>query len=231
MKVEIWSDVVCPFCYIGKRKFENALVNFEGRQDVEIIWHSFQLDPDLKPVPGQTADEWLGLRKGTTTAEGKKMNDGMAAIAREVGLDYKFDIAIVNNTLQAHRLLHLSREYKVQSEMKESLFLAYYTQGKDIGDLNVLFNLGQKLNIPQEALKAMFDSDRFIDEVHQDQEHARQIGVQGVPFFVFNDKYAISGAQPTELFLEVLEKVKEESTPVQIKTDATGFCTPEGDCQ
>lgn len=230
MKVEIWSDVVCPFCYIGKRKFENALNNFEGRQDVEIVWHSFQLDPDLKPVIGQSADEWLGLRKGTTKAEGKKMNDGVAAIAREVGLDYNFDIAIVNNTLQAHRLLHLAREYKVQNKMKESLFLAYYSQGKDIGDLNVLFDLGQKLNIPIEALKATFDSDRFTDEVHQDQEHARQIGVQGVPFFVFNDKYVISGAQPPELFLEVLEKVKKESKLILIKTENEGFCIPNEDC-
>lgn len=230
MIVEIWSDVVCPFCYIGKRKFENALTEFEGKEDVEIVWHSFQLDPGLVPVPGQTADQWLGLRKGTTEAEGKKMNAGMAEIAREVGLEYNFDRAIVNNTMLAHRLLHLAKEHGIQNEMKESLFLAYYTEGKDIGDLKFLFDLGQKQGIPLEALKLTFESDRFVKEVHQDQQQAKEIGVQGVPFFVFNNKYAISGAQPTELFLEVLEKVKAEKKLSVIDTATGGSCTPDGNC-
>ncbi len=109
MKVEIWSDIVCPFCYIGKRKFEKALDAFDAKENVEIVWRSFQLDPDMKFVPGQSVHEYLGKRKGAAAKEGKQMNDSMAAIAKEVGLEYNFDKAIINNTLDAHRLLHLAK--------------------------------------------------------------------------------------------------------------------------
>lgn len=232
MKVDIWSDVVCPFCYIGKRKFENALVEFSGKDEVEIVWHSFQLDPDLIPVAGKSVSQWLADRKGVSDEEGKKMNDSMAGTALKVGLVYDFDKAIVRNTLTAHRLLHLSKEYGVQNEMKERLFRAYYTEGKDIDDLETLVLLGEEIKIPGEIIRTVLGAGKYTAEVLADQQRAQEIGIQGVPFFVFNDKYAVSGAQPTHLFKEVLDKVYEEEHPLKLTgEDGAGFCTPEGVCE
>src|SRR5919199_2789942 len=128
MKVEIWSDIVCPFCYIGKRKFEKALNAFEEKDNVEVVWRSFQLDPDLEYVPGQSIHEYLAQRKGVPMEKGKEMNNYMSNMAKEVGLEYNFDKAIINNTVDAHRLLHFAAKHHLQNEMKERLFSAYYTE-------------------------------------------------------------------------------------------------------
>ncbi|WP_205504058.1 DsbA family oxidoreductase [Rufibacter psychrotolerans] len=230
MKVEIWSDVVCPFCYIGKRRFEKALEGFAAKDKVEVVWKSFQLDPDLKYVPGQSLHEYLGKRKGGTAAEGKQMNDHMAAVAKEVGLDYDLDHAIITNTLDAHRLIHLAHQHHKQDAMKERLLAAYFTQGKNIGDLDTLVQLAEEVGLdPTEAREAL-QSDAFRKDVQLDLYHAQQVGVRGVPFFVFNNKYAVSGAQPTELFQEVLAKVWEEEKPQVLGGEGAGFCTPDGVC-
>ena len=231
MKVEIWSDIVCPFCYIGKRKFEKALEDFEGEEKVNIVWRSFQLDPDMKFVPGQSVHEYLGKRKGTDTAGGKKMNDGMRATAKEVGLAYDFDIAIPNNTMDAHRLLHFAKAKGLQNQMKERLFKAYYTEGKNIGDTETLVKLAAEIGLPAAETTAILQAETYRLQVLEDQHKAQQIGVNGVPFFVFNDKYAVSGAQPAEIFTQVLNKVGEEEKPQLITdTTASGVCTPEGIC-
>lgn len=230
MKVEIWSDIVCPFCYIGKRKFENALKEFVQKDKVEIVWRSFQLDPEMEVMPGQSVDEYLGKRKGTTAAEGKKMNDSMSAVAKEVGLVYNFDKAIINNTLNAHRLLHLAKKSGLQNETKEALFAAYYTDGKNIGDTPTLVAIGESVGLNGLEITAMLQSGEYINEVQLDQIHAQQIGVQGVPFYVFNDKYAVSGAQPTDVFAQVLNKVWEEENPVVQIVSAGKFCTQDGVC-
>lgn len=230
MKVEIWSDIVCPFCYIGKRKFEKALEEFNAKDRVEIIWRSFQLDPDMEYVPEQSVHEYLGRRKGGTTADGRRMNDSMAGMAKEVGLDYDFDNAIINNTLDAHRLLHFAKERNVQNEMKERLFKAYYTEGKNIGDKETLAQLAEEVGLAANEVKTVLSGDAFVDAVRQDQYEAQQVGVRGVPFFVFNDKYAVSGAQPSEVFAQVLEKVWEEEKPALIVTQDKGFCTTDGVC-
>jgi predicted DsbA family dithiol-disulfide isomerase len=230
MKVEIWSDIVCPFCYIGKRKFEKALDDFGAKDKVEIVWRSFQLDPDMQVVPGQSVHEYLGKRKGATATEGKQMNDGMAAIAKQVGLEYNFDKAIINNTLDAHRLLHLAKKHGLQNEMKERLFAAYYTEGKNIGDTETLVSLAVEVGLNAEETKTTLQSDAFTNHVELDQYEAQQVGVQGVPFYVFNKKYAVSGAQPPELFKEVLEKVWEEEKPELVNSGDAGFCTIDGNC-
>ncbi|WP_210463108.1 DsbA family oxidoreductase [Rufibacter roseolus] len=231
MKVEIWSDVVCPFCYIGKRRFEKALKDFPGKGKVEVVWRSFQLDPDLKFVPGQSVHEYLGKRKGSNAAEGKKMNDYMAQMAKEVGLDYDFDKAIINNTFNAHRLLHLAKKHGKQDEMKERLFAAYYTQGRNVGDLDTLVQLGEEVGLNGDEIREVLQSDTYAQEVQQDMYEAQQVGVRGVPFYVFNDKYAVSGAQLSELFREVLDKVWEEEKPQMISGEGAGFCTPDGICE
>jgi predicted DsbA family dithiol-disulfide isomerase len=230
MKVEIWSDVVCPFCYIGKRRFEKALESFEAKEKVEIEWKSFQLDPDLEYVPGQSVHEYLGKRKGTSAIDGKRMNDAMIVMAKEVGLEYNFDKAIINNTFNAHRLLHFAKEKGVQNEMKERLFKAYYTEGKNIGDIDTLARLGEEVGLQAVAIKTILQSDQYAQDVLLDQYQAQQIGARGVPFFVFNNKYAVSGAQPSELFAQVLEKVWEEEKPVLITEEGKDFCTVDGAC-
>ena len=229
MKVEIWSDIVCPFCYIGKRKFENALNSFDQKDKVEIVWRSFQLDADLKQIKGQSVDEYLGIRKGTTTEKGKEMNAYMAGVAKEVGLDYNFDIAIINNTMNAHRLSHLAAKHGIQNTMEEALFDAYYTKGKDIGDVETLTEIGVSAGLIKADIDTLFATDEYTDAVKMDQVEAGQIGVQGVPFFVFNNKYAVSGAQSTDVFKEILAKTWEDEKPV-ITEMPEGFCSVDGVC-
>lgn len=232
MKVEIWSDVVCPFCYIGKRRFEAALKNFTHKDDVEIEWRSFQLDPDAQPVPGQSVHEYLAKRKGVSVAEGKQMNDYMANMAKEVGLEYNFDKAIITNTLNAHRLLHYAKKEGKQNELKETLFAAYYTKGEDLGNLETLVKLAETVGLNGEKVREVLNSDAYKQEVLQDQYEAQQVGARGVPFFVFNNRYAISGAQPTELFTQTLEQTWKETekpkpTPVTGASDANA-CDLDG---
>lgn len=230
MKVEIWSDIVCPFCYIGKRNFEKALADFGGRDRVEVVWRSFQLDPGLKKQEGQSLDQYLAEKKGVPLAEAREMNAFMTNRAKEAGLDYHLDRAILNNTFDAHRLLHLARHKGVQDQLKELLFAAYYTEGKDIGDAGTLIAIAGQAGIPAEEAREVLTGDRYADEVRQDQYEAQQVGARGVPFFVFNNKYAVSGAQPAEVFTQVLEKAGEEEKPMNLTGDAPGFCTPEGVC-
>jgi predicted DsbA family dithiol-disulfide isomerase len=230
MKVEIWSDVVCPFCYIGKRKFEKALEGFVGKDKVEIEWKSFQLDPELDNKEGLSVHAYLGKRKGGTTADGKRMNDHVAAIAKEVGLEYNFDTAILNNTLPAHRLLHFAKEQGEQNALKERLFRAYYTEGKDIADTNTLVQLAAEVGLNAVEAKEVLEQNRFEKAVRADQHQAYRIGVQGVPFFVFNNKYAVSGAQPSEVFAQVLDKVWQEEKPSLVVEQGGGFCDINGNC-
>ena len=230
MKVEIWSDIVCPFCYIGKRKFENALNAFGNKEQVEIIWHSFQLDPDMIPVQGQSVDQYLADRKGVSLKEGKEMNEYMSSIAKEVGLEYNFNKAIISNTMNAHRLLHLAKKEGVQNDVKEKLFAAYYTNGKDVGDTETLIQIGESGGLKGDEIRELLQSNEYIKEVRIDQFRGEQLGVQGVPFFVFNNKYAVSGAQTSEVFSNVLEKVWEEENPLMELTAPAGFCTADGVC-
>ncbi len=230
MKVEIWSDIVCPFCYIGKRKFENALVAFDKKEQVEIVWQSFQLDPDMIPVKGQSVDQYLANRKGVSLKEGRELNGYMSNIAKEVGLEYNFEKAIISNTMNAHRLLHLAKKEGVQNDVKEKLFTAYYTDGKDVGDTETLVQIGESAGLQEDAIRNMLQSNEYIKEVRFDQFRGEQLGVQGVPFFVFNSKYAVSGAQSAGVFSNVLEKVWQEENPLVELTDAAGFCTTDGVC-
>ncbi|MEO6914458.1 MAG: DsbA family oxidoreductase [Chitinophagaceae bacterium] len=227
MNVQIWSDINCPFCYIGKRKFEKALAGFDHKDKVDVEWRSFQLDPDLKMIPGKSIHQYLADRKGITLEKAREMNDFMTNNAKEVGLTYNFDTAILNNSLDAHRLLHLAKKHGLQNDTKEALFKAYYTNGLDIGDHHTLTDIGTSVGIPKEEISAMLDSDLFKEEVEADQSMARQVGASGVPFFVFNNKYAVSGAQPTDLFAEVLNKVWQEEVPAIAEG---AVCGPDGVC-
>ena len=231
MKVEIWSDVVCPFCYVGKRKFENALAQFAHRDQVEVVWHSFELTPDFEPIPGQSIHESLAAKKGVSVAEGKAMSGHMAQVAKEVGLEFNFERTIPANTFKAHQLIHFAAAHGIQDQAKERLFYAYYTEGQNIGDVETLVKLAAEIGLNSEEARQALITGTYAEAVRLDEYHAQQINVRGVPFYVFEDKYAVSGAQPSELFAEVLEKVWEEFKPAKstLVSVADGpACGPDG---
>lgn len=215
MKVEIWSDVACPFCYIGKRRFEAGLRQFGRPGAVEVVWRSFELAPDFEPVPGQSIHEALAAKKGVSPAEGRRLGDHVAGIAREVGLAYDFGRTVPANTFLAHQLVHLGARHGRQDATKERLMAAYYAEGRDLNDPETLVQLGEEAGLEAAEIRQALAAGTYAEAVRHDEYQARQIGVRGVPFFVFEDKYAVSGAQPAELFAEVLGKVWAEAPPAR----------------
>lgn len=210
MKVEIWSDVMCPFCYIGKRRFEEALAGFKHADEVQITWKSYQLNPTLVTDPSINIHQYLADAKGWQLDYAKQVNQQVTEMAEGVGLTYDFDRAIVANSFDAHRFSHLAKQHGLGDAAEEALFKAYFTEGKNIADHEMLVELGTGIGLDAEEVRQALSKDDFADDVKQDIEEARQLGIRGVPFFVFNEKYAVSGAQATEVFLQTLEKAREE---------------------
>jgi predicted DsbA family dithiol-disulfide isomerase len=211
MEIKIWSDVRCPFCYIGKRKFETALAQFENKDDVKITWKSFELDPTLQTMEGVNIYDYFAESKGIQRAEAVDMFNNVTGIAREVGLNFNLEESVLANSFKAHRLIQLAKTRNIGDEIEEVLFRIHFIEGKNIDDDTVLISAGQAVGLEEEVIKAMLDSDDFESEVRIDQLEAQRIGIRGVPFFVFKDKYAVSGAQAPEVFLETLEKAWIES--------------------
>ncbi len=206
MKVEIWSDVICPFCYIGKRKLEKALLQFPQRDNIELLWRSYQIAPHLKSDPSRSMHDYLAEHKGIGLQEAKKLHDYVTQLAAKVGLVYDFDKSVVANSFNAHRFMHFAKHREKQNEVEEKLFHAHFTEGKNIDDYSVLMQLGDEIGLNKNDLKKALEDGSYTNDVKTDIAEARQIGVSGVPFFVFNRKYAISGAQESEVFLQALEK-------------------------
>lgn len=210
LKVEIWSDVMCPFCYIGKRRFELALKDFDRADSIEVEWKSFQLNPNLKTNPHKSLHEYLAEIKGISIEKAKQMNEYVSSMAAQVGLVYNLEKAIVANSFDAHRLAHFMKSKGKQFEAEEALFKAYFTDGKNTADFSTLVQLGVDLGETEEEIMKMLQSNQFNKEVEADLVQARQLGVNAVPFFVFDRRYGISGAQEPTLFLEALTKSFEE---------------------
>jgi predicted DsbA family dithiol-disulfide isomerase len=206
MKIEIWSDVMCPFCYIGKRRFEQALEKFDGKDKVEIEWKSYLLSPEMVTDPEKNMHEFLAGHKGISIAEARDMHGYVTNMAAETGLTYNFDKAIPANSFNAHRLLHFAKEFGKQDETEEALFKAYFTDGKNIDDAATLAEIAASVGLNTAALAEAMGSEAYFQDVVMDVQEAQNIGVRGVPFFVFNRKYGVSGAQDANTFLEVLEK-------------------------
>ena len=204
MKIEIWSDVMCPFCYIGKRQFEKALAQFEKKDEVEIIWKSFQLNPAMKTEPGRNINQYLAEIKGCTVEQAKQLNDRVVKMAEGIGLKYDFDKAVLANSFNAHRLVQLGKKHHKGDLIEEGLFKAYFTEGKNTNDASTLLQIGTEAGLDAAEIKKMLDSDSFSNEVIADIDEARQLGVRGVPFFVKDRKVAVSGAQGAETFLDFL---------------------------
>ncbi|MEZ0539651.1 DsbA family oxidoreductase [Fibrella arboris] len=230
MDVEIWSDVMCPFCYIGKRKFEHALHQFAHKEQVNVIWKSFQLNPDLHTEPGKNINQYLADSKGWSLDQAKQMNDRVTAMASEVGLLYDFDKAVVANSWDAHRLIQLAKQHGLGDAAEEQLFRAYFTEGRDTSDHATLLELGTAIGLDATNVQRMLASDQFADDVKRDVYEAQQVGARGVPFFVLDRRYAVSGAQQPETFLGALNTAWadwEKANPVALTSSTDGpACTP-----
>jgi len=235
MTIEIWSDIVCPFCYIGKTRFDEALKTFEHRDQVEVIWRSFLLNPDQKTDTTISIHQYLVDSKGWTLPHAKEVGKQVTEMAAESGLSFHFDSVIVASSVKAHQLMHLGNKHNLASQLKTLLFRAYFTEGKNIDDKAVLSSLATEVGLPSDAVSEVLSTDKYLVEVNKDIALAQQMGVRGVPFFVYLGKYVVNGAQDTETFKRALNRGWEEfieSNPEQKKIVLKDgvICAPDGKC-
>lgn len=220
LKVDIWSDVVCPWCYIGKRKFEAGVSAFMSATDpapaLEVEFHSFQLSPDMPVDFDGTAADFLVRHKGISEAHARQLQDHVAGIAAGVALDYDFEALRPANTLKAHQVLHLAKTRGLQVEMKERLLAAHFLEGRHVGRDDELADLAGEVGLNRDEVKKSLDLEEFLTAVHQDQQLAARLGIRGVPFFVVDGRYGVSGAQSPEVFTEVLARTttKQEESAI-----------------
>ncbi|MGY1710922.1 DsbA family oxidoreductase [Geodermatophilus sp. SYSU D00758] len=235
VKVEIWSDVVCPWCSIGKRRFEQALSRFPHREAVEVVWRAFELDPTADSAPaGQPAGateyaERLAVKYGTDVASAQRMVDSMTGAAVAEGLEFRFDRAVRANTFDAHQVIHLAGERGVQDAVKERLLRAYFAEGEAVGDRETLVRLAAEAGLDAEEVRAVLADQRYAGAVRADEAEAQALGIRGVPFFVLDRRYGVSGAQPADVLLQALERAWAERSPlVPVSGDDAPACGPDG---
>lgn len=232
MKVKIWSDVRCPFCYIGKHKFEAALEQFPHKDQIEVDWRSFELDPYLKTDPNLNTLDHLAAIKGLDREQVEQMTEYSTQAAREVGLELDFQDSVVANSFNAHRLMQFAKTRNLGNEIEELLFKAHFSRGQNIDDPEVLTELGVSIGLEEANVREVLSTDAFTSEVRQDQAEAQSMGIRGVPFFVFNDKYGVSGAQPIETFLGALQQswTEFEDSKKPLMFEEGPSCSADGDC-
>lgn len=235
MKIEIWSDVMCPFCYIGKRNFETALSQFSNKKYIEVEWKSYQLDPSIPEIPTESYKDYLIKNKGMSAEQVTSMLDNVTESAKQVGLEYNFDKAVMVNSLKAHKFIQFAKTKGLGDQAEERLFLAFFTEGKNIADLETLIQLGKEIDLDETELQPAFTDDQYAYFVKQDIQEAQNVGVRGVPFFVMDRKFAVSGAQPTNIFLENLEnafaKWQLQNPEIKLEVSEGASCTPDGVCE
>lgn len=220
LMIDVWSDVMCPFCYMGDALLAQAIEQFPHKTDVEVRYHSFLLMPELSSDAPIDLVELLTTKRGFPREQAAAMNEQVAERGRQVGLDYRFDRALAVNTHTAHRLSHFAAAHGKQHAMVQRLFKAYFTDGLNVADHQVLGDLAAEAGLDRDAALAALESGQFADEVQADLEQARQLGISGVPFFVFAGKYAVSGAQPVEAFRQALETSWNETVGARAATGA-----------
>jgi predicted DsbA family dithiol-disulfide isomerase len=236
VKVEIWADVVCPWCYIGKRRFETALRRFAHGDEVEVVWRSFELDPTTTSAreAGDGADytERLAGKLGMSRAQAEQAIASTTAVAGEEGLDFHMDRALAANTFDAHQVVHLAAARGRQAEAEERLMRAHFVEGEAIGDRAALARLAGEVGLDPGEVERALDRQEYADAVRADEAEAAALGIRGVPFFVVDRRYGVSGAQPAEHLLGALEQAWDERSPVRVVNDAgegTGeACGPDG---
>jgi predicted DsbA family dithiol-disulfide isomerase len=226
--VEIWSDIACPWCYVGKRRFEAALAAFEHRDDVAVTWRSFELDPHAPRERAHDGATHLAEKYGTSRAEALAMQQRMTETAARDGLELRFDIARGGNTFDAHRLLHLAAQHGLQDALKERLMRAYLTEGQLIADPTVLGRVGQEVGLPEDEVRDVVATDRFAAEVREDERTASSLGIRAVPFFVVDRAMGASGAQPPAVLTDMLQQAWAASHPVMPLIAAGDTCGIDG---
>ena len=234
MKIEIWSDVVCPWCYIGKRRIESALAEFAHADEVEVHWRSYQLDPGAPTEPTETTTTMLARKYGQSPSGAQQMQERVEAVAAEEGLVYRLTETMHLNTVDAHRVIHLADQQggpELQGRVKEALLEAYFTGARNVADHDVLREVAVTAGLDAARVEEVLSSREFEADVHADMARAQAYGASGVPFFVVDEKYGVSGAQPTEVFSQVLERAWSESHPaIEVLASADGgdACGPDG---
>ena len=227
MQVEIWSDIACPWCYVGKRRFEAALAEFEHSDQVEVTWRAFELDPDAPHEREGERAARLAEKYGTTVERAREMEHNMTDTAAGDGLEFRFDIARSGNTFDAHRVVHLAAEHGLQDAMKERLFKAYLGEGELISDHDTLVRIGTEVGLPKDELIDTLASDRFAAEVRDEERTAFGFGIGAVPTFVIDRQFGISGAQPPEILLAMLKRGWAERPQMEIVAGGEA-CGPDG---
>ena len=230
MKIEIWSDVVCPWCYIGKRRFEQALSQFEHADEVDVAWRSFELDPNAPRVRTESHAEHLARKYGVSPAQVAAMDARLIGEASKDGLEFHLAESKGGNTFDAHRLIHFAAERGRAGEMKERLMRAYFTEGAAIGERAELVRLATDVGLDEAEVKAMLSSDRLASEVRADEARARAFGISGVPFFAIDERYGVSGAQPADVLLDVLRQAHANAGTVAVGGDDADTCA-DGSCE
>ncbi len=231
MKIELWSDFACPFCYIGKARFEKALEKFPHRDQVEVIYKAYQLDPNAPKVMTSSAAEAFAKGHGTSVETTKEKFKMFTQTAKTVGLEYNYDIIQLTNSFDAHRIAKWARKYNQEPALTARFMKAYFTEGKNIADLDTLLELIKELGLDVSEAKAVLESKEYADIVEAEIKEARQVGVRGVPFFVLDRKYGISGAQQEEYFTEVLNTLWKENHPLEtIKGADEGHTCDDDTC-
>jgi protein disulfide-isomerase len=237
MKVEIWSDIMCPFCYIGKRNFETALSQFANKELIEVEWKSFQIDPAIPEVSKYQNDmyRFVADRKGISYEQSKKMHQNLVQYAKSVGLEYNFDKALVTNSLKGHLLIQFAKTKGLGEKAEERLFYAYFTQGKNLSDVATLIELGKEIGLTEVDVNEALSNSLYAQKVLTDAKEAQMLGARGVPFFVVNRKYGIAGAQHPNDILNTLEKAfaewKKENPDDALKIQEGQSCSPNSDCK
>jgi len=211
MKIEIWSDIMCPFCYMGKKQLESALENYSGGNNVEIVWKSFELNPFISHDPNLNLQEYLSETKGLDPESVKHMYHKLTEQGQHLGIDFNFEKAQVSNSKKAHVLIHIAQKQNKANEVKEQLFYSYFTLGENIEDESVLLKIANHCHVDLSKFENPFQDKSILEEVALDQYQAQQVGARGVPFFVFNEAYSLSGAHGKETILKILETVKIKS--------------------
>lgn len=228
LSIDVWSDIACPWCFVGKKRLETALAQFPNASNVRVTWHSFELDPGAKAQrdPDISSAAHLAKKYGKTFHEAEMMLQRMTEVGAAEGIEFRFDRVRGGNTFDAHRLLHHAQRHNVQTAMKERLLVAYFGEGKSLSDRGTLASLAAEVGLDQEAVSEMLASDQYTTEVRQDENNARQLGISGVPFFVIGSRYGVSGAQPADALLQVIRKAWDETAPA-IDAASGEVCGPE----
>lgn len=234
MKIEIWSDIMCPFCYIGKRNFETALEQFPDKDKIQIEWKSYQLDPTAPEVAVETQEDYLVKNKGMSREQVKGMMDNVTEMAKKVGLEYHLDKSLMVNTKKAHQLIQFAKTKNLANELEERLFKAFFTEGKNIADIETLTELGKEVGLDENELQVAFTDEKFENRMKNDIKKGQELGVRGVPFFVLDRKYGVSGAQPPQAFLQNLNQAysewREANPEIKLNISEGQSCSTDGTC-